>query len=107
MATPDCYVGDIGFQLFVQTGVDVTPASAVSIRYTKPDGTTGSWTGTATSIDFGDGPKNGVQRITESGDLDQAGTWRLDVLVSGLAGFTGTAGGNPPPTTLLVGRPQT
>jgi len=103
LPTPDVYVGDIGFQIFIATGVNVEAATTKKIRYRKPDNTEGEWVASATS-------KNslyGVEYVTTADtDIDQAGTWVLDVELSALPpGFTGTAGGDPPRVTMLVGRP--
>ena len=35
------------FDLILDTNVDVSTATTTDIKYTKPDGTTGTWTGAA------------------------------------------------------------
>lgn len=72
---------DIGVVIQLDTGETVTGASAVAIKYRKPSGTTGTWTGTAST--------QYIQYTTQAGDIDEAGTWVLQAYVTGLAGFTG------------------
>ena len=93
------YIGDVGFQIFIDTKRDVTGAGSLKIRYRKPDGSEGEWTATATTKNGADG----VEYVTTSAaDLDQGGTWLLDVEVNGLTGFTGSSS----PTSMLIGRPR-
>lgn len=66
----------------LDTGIDISTASSLSIRYKKPSGETGSWSGTLsglTSITYG----------VQSGDIDEAGTWRFQavVVISGETGY--------------------
>ena len=54
------------------TNVDITGATALSIEYIEPDGTTGSWT--ATSRD----DTNGVIEVDLANNtLDAAGAWTI------------------------------
>ena len=94
----DANVGDVGFQIFLATGVDVSGASSLAIRYRKPDGTEGEWAATATTLNGQDG----IQHVTAAAsELDQAGVWHLQAEVTGVSGFTGTGDR----TTMQVGRP--
>jgi hypothetical protein len=40
------YVGQDSLRIELDTGVDLSTALSVVIKFIKPDGTTGSWTGT-------------------------------------------------------------
>ncbi len=65
------FVGQSKLRFQATTGVDITSADPVLIKYKKPDGTTGSWTATigteSTGIIYYD--------LTSVSDLDQAGLW--------------------------------
>lgn len=65
------FVGQSKLRIQLTTGVDITSATPVLIKYIKPDATEGSWTaeiGTASSgIIYYD--------LTSTTDLDQAGLW--------------------------------
>ena len=63
------YLGDTGTVIELDTGVSLAGASALSIEAAKPDGTTVSWTATATGTS--------VRYTTQAGDLDVAGKWTL------------------------------
>ena len=93
----ECFVGDVGVEIFIDTDLDLTDASALSIRYRKPDGTDGEWPATVYQKDG----EFGIRRITQTGDLDQAGVWELQVEITGFQGYTGVS----TKTTLDVGRP--
>lgn len=69
------YVGDTGTVIVLDCGQDVSAASARSIEYRKPDGTTGSWAASASGT-------NAIQFTTLAGTLDQAGRWRLQAKVT-------------------------
>lgn len=60
--------GDIGTEILLDTGVDITAATLVQIKYQKPDLTTGVWTGVVDNT-------TKVKYVTLAGDLDQAGEW--------------------------------
>lgn len=67
----DFFVDDVGVLISIDFfgAVDLSEATAITIRYRKPDGTEGTWTGTAeTSF---------AQYTTVEGDIDQAGVWFL------------------------------
>lgn len=67
----DIYVNDNPIRLRLNLGDNYDVGSdPVAIRYTKPDGTTGTWTATKQSA-------NVVYYDTADGDLDQAGKWML------------------------------
>lgn len=79
----EIHVGDIGtaFRLNLLddclTAVDLTSYISLEVYFQKPDGTVLTKTG----IPFGP-PANGVvQYLTISGDLDTAGTWKIQAKV--------------------------
>jgi hypothetical protein len=67
------YVGQTAFTLQLITGIDLTEAETVEIKYQKPDGTVDSWD--AEVLDT----INGIiqYKTTEETDLDQAGAWHF------------------------------
>jgi hypothetical protein len=68
------YIGDIGTVILLDTAATLT-GGTVTIKYEKPDGSTGSWNGTiATSAS---GANKGISYTTTSGDLNQPGLWKL------------------------------
>ena len=76
--TTKTYIGDTGTVVELDTGVSLAGATALTIEAAKPDGTTASWTGSAsgTSIAF----------TSLDGTFDVAGRWLLQakaVLPSG------------------------
>ncbi len=65
-------VGDIGAVVSVDLAgmVDLSTATATSIKYRKPDGTEGTWTGTVNG-------ENVEYTTTAASDVDQYGVWYL------------------------------
>lgn len=71
------YVGDVGTAIELDTETDLTGAT-VSMLVQKPNGDLVTWPATAQGM---------VARfLTRTGDLDQHGTWRMQVLVETFAG---------------------
>lgn len=68
------YVGDIGLAVIADCGVDVSAASSVTFKVTKPDGTMADWVAEVTSVG---GVQNYLVHYTIAGDLDQPGTYRV------------------------------
>ena len=70
----DCkrvFIGDVGTMIRLDTCQDVSTGTDLKIYYKKPiSGTIGSWTATLDSVD-----NNKIYYITQSGDLDEKGTW--------------------------------
>ena len=63
------FVGQSNLTISLETGLDLTAATNPKILFTRPNGSTGSWTAT----------KN-VQALTynlQNGDIDQPGTWKF------------------------------
>jgi len=67
------YVGDVGTQLQVDVGHDITSATSAAISVKKPDGTIVEWAGTpnVTRIDYN----------IQANDFDQEGTYYAQALV--------------------------
>lgn len=67
------YVAQTHLTLELDCDSDLSDASTVIIKYTKPDGTTGSWTD---NINITDPVAGLVERtVFAPGDLDQSGEW--------------------------------
>jgi hypothetical protein len=81
------YVGDFDTVIAIDVGVDVSSATSLTIKYTKPDGTSGTWTGAAGGTDNVE-----IQYQTNSGDIDQAGEWLLQPYVEDITGAGGWDG---------------
>ena len=69
------YVGDTGTAIILDCGQDVSAATARSIEYRKPDGTTGSWSASASGT-------NSIRFDSLAGTFDQAGRWQLQAKVT-------------------------
>ena len=70
----ETFVGD-SVKITLSTGVDLTTATQMLIKYEKPDGTTGSWT----PVLSGD---SSMEFNTMTSTLDQRGTWRLQAFAA-------------------------
>lgn len=68
------FTGDIGTLLTFDLNSEILNSSTVKIRYRKPNGERGEWTGHV--ID-----DSTVGYYTQEGDLDVSGKWRLQVYV--------------------------
>lgn len=66
------YVGQESLEIRLDTGIDLTSALSVTMKYTKPDGTTGSWLANVYNTTW-------VQKIfiNDANELDIPGTWIL------------------------------
>lgn len=69
------YIGDVGTEIELDCGQDISAASALTIEALKPDGTIVVWTGTLQG-------STGISYIVPSGTLDQAGDWYLQAKVT-------------------------
>lgn len=74
--TTDIYVNDIGTQIILDTGKDLTESgiNEVSIDVKKPDGSTLNWVGSVLET-------TKILYETKPNDLDQAGTWQLQAVI--------------------------
>jgi hypothetical protein len=75
------YKGQSLIKITLETGQDLTEASAVKILYKKPDGTKGSWTATTNGT--------AIEYNVVSGNIDQEGSWQLqsEITISGRTGY--------------------
>lgn len=78
----EIHVGDIGtiFRVTIKDDgvvVNVSSVDSKVIYLQKPDGTTL----TKTASYYTDGTDGIIQYVTESGDLDQAGTWQIQAKI--------------------------
>lgn len=82
-------VGAVGFAIFIDTGLDLSSASSVKIRYQKPGGDTGEWTAEDHIEEIDGETVYGARYVTtDAADLDEEGTWTLQVHVV-MSTFTG------------------
>ena len=65
---------DIGLQLKLNTGVDITSATVANVHYRKPSGATGSFTGAVTGTYY-------VSYTLQDGDIDEQGEWEFQSYV--------------------------
>jgi hypothetical protein len=79
--TDKYYVGDIGTDIIVDCGTEITGATNTKLKVQKPDGTTAEW---VASIDGTDNLKYTII----AGDFNVAGTYFLQASLS-LGGWTG------------------
>lgn len=68
------FVGDIGVQLKLDAGIDISSNTTLRIRYEKPDKTVGFWTATVSDTNF-------ALYTTLEDDLDQGGEWVLQIFI--------------------------
>lgn len=80
------YVGDIGTEIIVDCGVDISTATTHNLMMQKPDLTSVELVGTIHNENF-------IKYTTIDGDLDQAGIYRIQskVVISGWQGLGETA----------------
>ena len=64
------YMGDIGTEIVVDCGVDVSAAATPALKVKKPDSSTATWPATVVE-------SNKLRHITVAGDLDQAGKYLI------------------------------
>ena len=75
-------VGDVGTVITLDCGVDISTATVKTIKVRKPTGETVSWAATLSEI-------TAMSYTTGSGDLDIAGTWHFQAVVT-MPGWTGS-----------------
>lgn len=69
------YVGDIGTQIILDCGQDISAATARSIEVRKPDGSVISWPAVASGA-------TAISFTTAVGTLDAKGKWLLQAKVT-------------------------
>lgn len=70
------FVGDVGTKIIlsVEETTDISSGTEQVINYRKPNCETGTWTATIED--------NTLYYITQEGDIDQQGTWKLQGFVN-------------------------
>jgi hypothetical protein len=68
------YVGDIGTVIIVNTCVDLSTATQVSLKVEKPDGTLATWPGTVYET-------NSIRYVVQDGDFDQDGEYSVQAYI--------------------------
>ncbi len=76
------FVGDIGTEISLDCGVDVSSATVRGIAIRKPDGGKVLWSATADTT-------TSIKHTTVSGDLNIPGVWKLQALIT-MPGWSGT-----------------
>ena len=79
--TNKIYVDDIGVDIIVDCGEDISTADPIALLYRKPDGTTGTWTPEIYADNY-------LKYTVEDGDLAQAGKYRVQASLT-LGDWTG------------------
>jgi hypothetical protein len=74
MSNDKVFVGDEGTVFTFETGVDISTSTLRTIRYKKPDGTTGTWAGSLSGT-------TQVTYTTQTDDIDQSGVWQFQLYV--------------------------
>ncbi len=75
------FVGDVGTEIILDCGTDVSTATVRNIIARSPSGAKKTW---AASLDG----TTRIKYLTQTGDLDTAGTWRLQAYVD-MPGWSG------------------
>jgi uncharacterized phiE125 gp8 family phage protein len=68
------YVGETGTDITLNCGSDISLATVSNIKYTKPSGATGTWTGAVYNLNY-------VKYTTIVTSFDIAGVWKLQAYV--------------------------
>ena len=68
------YIDEVGLNVIVNCGKDVSGYTGLKMQVKKPDGTIVEWT--ATIYEY-DSESNYIRYSTQEGDLDQAGEYEL------------------------------
>ena len=74
MAVNKVYVGDVGTDIVLNTGVDISAATTLKIKYKKPGGSVEEWDGVLEGT-------TSIKYTTVTGDLDTAGLWSFQAYV--------------------------
>jgi len=70
------FIGDIGTEIKIDTGEDISSATGVSITYLKPvSKDTGTWVAAVDGTQV-------VLYTTDAGDFDEAGIWRVQAVIT-------------------------
>lgn len=82
------YVDEIGTEVIVDCGRNITSAELLEIKVKKPDGTLATWTAEVYTAN-----KTKIRYVTVAGDFDQSGQYEVQshVKMSGWDGLGATA----------------
>lgn len=62
------FVGDVGTEILVDCGEDISLGTNLELKVKKPSGTEVTWSGTLSGTNF-------IKYIIQAGDFDEAGTY--------------------------------
>jgi hypothetical protein len=71
---PKTYLNDIGTEIILDSGEDISGQTTLEIKYKKPEGDTGTWTASVYNTNY-------AKYTTVDGDLDEIGTWTVQIYV--------------------------
>lgn len=77
----EVFVGDVGTEILMDCGVNISTATAVKIIAKRPGGNKRNWVGTISGTNF-------IRYVIQAGDLDVAGPWEIQAHVT-MPGWTG------------------
>ena len=79
-------ITEVGLEVSIKIDLDVSDYTALELRYTKPDGTTGKWTD-ADGVDYVlENTQHFIRYTTQAvDDVDQNGVWYFQVRATGPA----------------------
>lgn len=75
------FVGDIGTEIILDAGEDISSETTLNIQYIKPSGTTGEWAADVYNTNY-------AKYTTLVDDIDEDGIWRFRIYVE-LTSWTG------------------
>ena len=77
------YVNQSYLTITIDTGIDISTASAQYINFMRPDGTKGQWDASISGTTV-------LSYDVQDGDLNKSGVWRLqgEFVIGGRTGFT-------------------
>jgi len=81
MTVSKYYLGDIGTEIYAETGVDISAAVTLALKVKKPDGTKVEWAGVLEGT-------TQIKYTIVAGDFDQSGVYWLQAYAA-LASWTG------------------
>jgi len=100
------YINEIGTEILLDVGVDITDAGFAHVTYKKPDGTTtGTWVGAIYSSYSEEAQAIGyyfIKYTLLSGDLDQSGEWKFQAFLATTSGIQGTWYGETASETIFA-----
>ena len=88
------YINEVGTDILLDTGIDISDAGFVHVTYKKPDAVTlGTWVGAIYSSYSEIAKATGYYFVKYTllvADLDQAGTWKFQAFLATTSGVAGT-----------------